>query len=334
MKTSIRLILALVLTLVAVLAVPLASASAEGLQPAQLNFSYESEDDAGFWFGNFATRIRWFNQDVSLVSTPTLSAWESTSSITLDYFAYRLNGSAFTSITASPLRTFSAEGVYDFEATGINVVGLSYEGSRTLGIDKKRPTSSSNLVPVYTGSAKITITATDTLSGPEFVMYTLDGTSQRAVPGYPWMFVVAGPTPKDPNAPFVVDVKVTSPGKHRLSWFAVDNAGNHERWHDTTFLVNPVGYVPVLGKPSVYVRGHKATVRGTVTPAARPRPAVMTVQRKGDSGWKAFATYSWWIPKYAGVYSLKRTITKKGVYRVKTAEGTGSSRWSKEFTVE
>jgi hypothetical protein len=50
--------------------------------------------------------------------------------------------------------------------------------------------------------------------------------------------------------------------------------------------------------------------------------------------WRAYATYTWWIPKYASAYSSRQTIKKHGIYRVKTTEGTGVSRWSKEFTVK
>lgn len=334
---SLRLILVLALTATAILGLSATAALADS-NPANLRLDLTSDDDAGSWLGNLGTPIRWFNQDVSIVNTPTIYPYESTSTVSLNYFGYSRDGSAFTSITASPMRTFSAQGIYSFEATGSNAIGTAYEASGSIGIDRTRPTSGSNLVPVYTGSAKITIGAADALSGPEFLLYTLDGASQRAVPRmdlrYPYFASVAALLPPDLTAPFNVEVNVTTPGVHKLSWFVVDNAGNHERWHDKTFRVNAVGYVPVLGKPTAYVRGHKAIFRGTVTPAARPRPTRLTVQRKGGNTWRAFATYTWWIPKYEGTYSLRKTIKKNGIYRVRTTQGTGSSSWSKEFEVK
>lgn len=335
---SLRSILVLALTVLAVVGYP-ASAALADTNPAYMSLHLSSDDDAGFWLGNFLTPIRWFNQDVRIVETPEIYPYESTSTVSLDYFGYSRDGSAFTSITASPERTFSKEGIYGFEATGSNAVGTAYEASASIGIDRTRPTSRSNLVPVYTGSAKITIKASDALSGPEFLLYTLDGASQKCVPRqdfkdmYLFASLAVRPRP-DLTSPFDVQVNVTTPGVHKLSWFVVDNAGNHERWHDTTFRVNAIGYVPVLGKPTAYVRGHKATFRGTLTPAARPRPAKLTLQRKSGNRWVAFKTYSWWIPKYAGTYSLRKTVSKKGVYRVKVAEGKGVSRWSKEFRVK
>jgi hypothetical protein len=329
-----RLILVLALTTTAVFGFSASAAFADS-SPANLGLDLDSDDDAGFWLGNLATRIRWFNQDVSIVGTPSVYPYESTSTVSLDYFGYSRDGSAFTSATASPLRTFSAQGIYSFEATGSNAIGTAYEASGSIGIDRTRPTSSSNLVPVYTGSAKITIRVADALSGPEFLLYTLDGASQRAVARAKIRFTsLAALPPVDLTAPFDVEVNVTTPGVHRLSWFVVDNAGNHERWHDTTFRVNALGYVPVLGRPTAHVRGHKAIFRGTVTPAARPRPVRLTVQRKGGNTWRAYATYTWRIPKYASTYSFRKTIKKDGIYRVKTTKGTGASRWSKEFTIE
>lgn len=332
-----RWVLVLAIAVVAILG--LGGTALADTAPAYLSLQFTSDDDAGFWLGNFGTPVRWFNQDVSIVQTPRVNPYDATSTVSLDYFGYSRDGSAFTSITASPMRTFSAQGIYSFEATGSNAIGTAYEASGSIGIDRTRPTSGSDLVPVYTGSAKITIRASDALSGPEFLLYTLDGSSQKAVARADWMFAPFGLLTAvdrkwNPTEPFDVEVDVTTPGVHRLSWFVVDNAGNHERWHDTTFRVNAIGYVPVLGKPTAYVRGHNAVFRGTVTPSARPRPAKLTVQRKSGATWVAFKTYSWWIPKYEGTYSLRKSIAKKGVYRVKTTEGKGVSRWSNEFRVK
>jgi hypothetical protein len=239
----------------------------------------------------------------------------------VSYLAYGLNGSALTSITASPKRTFSAEGVYSFDATG-SLAGTSYEGTSTFGIDKTRPVSSSDVVPVYDGTATVTITDTDALSGPEYILYSLDGASDFATP------TATPETTQD----FSVSAVTTTPGRHALTWYSVDNAGNQERWHETSFVVNAVGYKPVLGKPKVSVHKRTVVFGGSVTAATARKIVTLTVQRL--SGKTSVATYSVWAPKYASAYALSKYINKAGTYRVRATEGSGLSAWSNNFKIK
>lgn len=265
-----------------------------------------------YWYG-------WYNQDVSL--TGIVFETPGYVGIPLSHLAYSYNGSAYTSITASPLRTFSAEGIYAFDATG-TLSAVSYEGTGSMGIDKTRPSSSSNMVPVYDNSAVITITATDTLSGPQFIVYSLDGASDYAT-DTPDLNTLSG------------DVFVHAAGWHTLRWFTIDNAGNFEHSHQVSFLINASGYTPVLGKPHVSVRkGHTATFTGSVTPGATNKMVALTLQRKSGKSFKPFATYSVKVPKYASAYAIVKYITKAGTYHVKAAEGAGASVWSKNFTIK
>lgn len=338
MRRTLHAMLALAIAVALGVGLPAASAVAAPAPPtpASISLNFDSPGNAAWWLGNLATRIYWFNQDASLISTPTLYSYPSSGTITLDYLGLSFNGSEYASITASPKSTvLSAEGIYTFDAWGSDDADTSFEASRTFGVDKTLPSSRSNLVPVYTGSALITITASDALSGAEFVLYTLDGKSQYAVPsigdsgGY--MFAAKGPA-EIGNA-FDAGITVTTPGVHKLSWFTVDNAGNHEAWHYTTFRINKAGYVPVLGKPTTAVDGHRVGFKGSVTAASHNRPVTLTVQRKSGGSWVHFATYSKTVAKYHDSYWMKKTIAKHGTYRVMATQGAGKSRWSKEFRV-
>jgi hypothetical protein len=339
MKRSLRTTLVLTIAIIAALA--FSATSALGATRADsFNIGFVSSGDAGAWFGNLGTPIRWYNQDVSIVATPTLYAFESTSTITLSYLGYSYNGSEFTSITAETTHTvFATEGLYSFDATGSNTAEVTYEGTRTIGIDKTRPATRSNLVPVYNGSALVTITVTDALSGPEYILYTLDGAPAYAVPGIGGGLIfdslataLAVPAPPAGNS-YDIGVNVAGRGLHTLSWFAVDNAGNHGGWHSTTFRINAPGYTPVLGRPSVSVLRHRVSFKGTVTAATRAKQVILTVQRKDGSSWDSYAKFTVLVAKYAGSYWIRETISDRGKYRVKAAEANGKSRWSKEFRV-
>jgi len=320
MKKHLRASLALVVVVVAMLAFTAAVAYADPTTSLDFN---TSSPGAASWFGGLESTVTWYNQDVSITTVPTLFDFSQDSDISLNYFAYSFNGSAFTSITASPLHTFAAEGLYSFDATGTDDLDTAFEGTQTpgFGIDKTRPTSASNLVPVYDASAKVTITAADMLSGAEFIVYTLDGASDYATP--------------TPTGSLSADVVMTTPGMHTLGWFTVDNAGNHEHAHNVSFLVNATGYVPVLGKPRIKaLKKHNAVFSGSVTAATTSRTVTLTVQRLNGKKFRSFKTYTVSAAQYAGSYSLTKNLKKAGTYRVRAAEGSGVSAWSNSVKVK
>jgi hypothetical protein len=330
---SLCVMLVLTVAAAAVLACTATVAYAAPPSPAILGLNVYAPGN-GSWFGNqypgtsplIATYPQimssgwrgWYNQGASFLTTPTFLT-QSYQPIPLSYLGYSYNGSAFTSITATPHRAFWNDGIYSFDATGALVLS-SYEGTASFGIDSARPTSTSNVLPVYDTTATIAITASDTASGPEYIVFSFDG-----APDYAYAL-------SNPNA-LNLNFWVLISGPHTLRWFTIDNAGNHEYTHMASFVVNATGYVPVLGKPKVSVKKKVATFTGSVTPAATSRTVVLTVQRKSGK-WKGFATYSVTVPKYAGTYALKKSISKKGTYQVKAAEGTGASVWSKGFAIK
>lgn len=316
-----RLAFGLVIAFVCVYGVLGASASAAPITPASLNMAWLSPGNAT-WFGNTGV---WSNQNISIVGTPTLSNASTTTPIPLMYLAYSLNGGAPVNITSAPHVTLTQEGVYTWDGVGI-LNAVSYESTTTvLRIDKSRPTSWSNAVPVYDGTATVTMTATDTLSGAGFVVYSVDNVTDFASSVGPYLG----------SFPVTATINVTDPGAHSMSWFSIDRAGNHEAWHSASFRVNALGYVPQLGKPSTSVKKtRKVTFKGSVTPATSNRALKLTVQRKNGKVWKPFAVYSATVSRYMGSYSVMKYVSKAGTYRVMTAEGTGASVWSKNFVLK
>lgn len=320
-----------------------ASAYAIPITPGLLAMNHaDSANTPSFFFGNDPYTVMtspmigaypqialgpfwgWYNQDVS-ERNPTFETDSHTGPVSLDYLAYSFDGSAPTSITTLLPHTFSAQGMYTFDATG-TYSAVSYEASDTIGIDRTDPVTNSNLVPVYDDSAVITLAATDTLSGPSWTDWRLDGASTCATEcatGIPSVIVLSH------------QVVVSTPGWHTLRWFSIDNAGNFENTHLASFLVNPGGYTPILGRPSVAVRRrHTAIFAGSVTPATTSKTVTLNVWRKSGKSFKRFATYSVQAPKYASAYALAKYIAKGGTYRVYGAEGAGTSVWSKNFTIK
>jgi hypothetical protein len=319
------------------------SATTAVAAPTPATLSLDPLSPGSSWLGwGGRLGIFWSNQNTSLAETPTLYSDSASGTITLDSLAYSHNGSAYTSMTADPTGyVFSTEGLYSFEATGTDEGDESYVATDAIGIDRTRPTSRSNLVPVYTGSALITITVTDHLSGPAYIYYWLDGDSQYCYPDNR-RFVRARSVSEGRSLAsrsiywgetLDVSLSTATPGRHRLNWFTVDFAGNHEAWHQTTFQVNRTGYVPVLGRPWARVDGHRVSFRGSVTAASHKRYVTLTVQRRSGGSWVSHATYTGSVTKYQSAYFIKKSIGTHGTYRVKATQGTGKSRWSKPFHV-
>lgn len=322
-KKTLSTTLVLVIAAVAILA---SSAGAAIAAPTTYltGIPFNVEGDSAYWFGNHGTTIRWYNKNVTITTTPTIGSFVPTSTISLNYLAYSLNGSAFTSITATPKYTFSADGRYSIVATGANLIGTSYEATAALGIDTQRPSSGSNVVPVYDATATVILHAADALSGPEYLVYNLDKASEWATP-----------TPSlGATSSFDVTLTVTTAGKHTLSYFIVDNAGNHSSSHGKAFVINAIGYKPVLGRPTATVRKHKVTYKGSVTAAATKKSVTLTVERKKGKSWKSFAKYKVYVAKYMNKYSWAKTNKKSGTYRLRASQGTGRSAWSKSFKIK
>lgn len=213
------------------------------------------------------------------------------------------------------------EGLFRFLATGslTDPGSTQVEAEARVGIDKTRPTSHAFVMSL--GSASIYISADDALSGVQCILYGIDDQPEM---GYvTW----------DPDH-LTVHTTVTSAGSHTLRYCAIDNASNVQMWKYTSFSVSGGHIQPVLSLPSYKGNGSKRTFSGSTTPFDSPMTVTLTVQRRSGSSWKSYASVHATVAAYAAKYSISKSITKHGTYRVRVSEGTSKSSWSKSFAVK
>lgn len=234
-----------------------------------------------------------------------------------DFPHVQLNTGVETTYTAPII--MSAEGTYQVNLSGVNTKDERGGYYSSIGIDKTRPVTSTNAKPVYDGVANITITATDTLSGANYILSSLDGEAD-------WATATVGA---------VNYVNVTAGvGSHSLAYYSLDHAGNFSLRQTVSFSVNPVGYVPVLSNATVKVAKKKATFKGTVTAATSAATVKLAVDRKVGRKWKKYASYYVTVPQYAGSYSVAKKISKAGTYRVRAYQGSAASPKATTFKVK
>lgn len=140
---------------------------------------------------------------------------------------YSLDGAAFATYTA-PLDEFTREGVYTLRYYALDNVGnaeTTHEFKFTVDTSPPQtqltlngPHFASTVAPV----TRVALTASDNLSGVSQIQYRIDNGKMLTY-----------------REPF--SISPLSMGSHRLSYFAVDAAGNREEEHDWPFTVaNPV----------------------------------------------------------------------------------------------
>jgi hypothetical protein len=175
---------------------------------------------------------------------------------------YSLDGSAFTTYTG-PLNAFTREGPYTLRYYALDNVGnaeTTHEFQFT--VDTTPPETQLTLSGPHFASTvahvtRVTLTATDNLSGVAAIQYSIDGGKIL--------------TYREPFA-----IGPLSVGPHRLSYFALDAAGNREEAHDLPFTVaSPVSAA------SFEVRGKSVERGGTVFLA--PGSVVLLKAAEGES---------------------------------------------------
>ena len=137
---------------------------------------------------------------------------------------YSLQGSDFATYTA-PLDGFTREGSYTLRYYALDNVGNA-EDTHTLlfTVDTTPPQTQLALSGPHFASTvapvtRVALTATDNLSGVAAIQYSIDGGNTL--------------TYRDP-----FEIGPLSVGQHRMSYFAVDAAGNREEAHDWPFTVS------------------------------------------------------------------------------------------------
>jgi hypothetical protein len=300
--------------------------------PGNMGYVSSAPGYCGWWVGwypstqvyspvPFGPSARWFNQPVS-VSKFVMGGVVPTSTITpLPTGTYYLNGGPAQSFITSPTpNLLSQEGVYVLRLYGANTIGSLYESTSVVGVDRTRPKSWCDAAPVYDGSARVTITATDTLSGIELIFSSLDGASD--------MCTIALPASGDSAW---VDAGV---GSHVLTWLSIDNAGNIEGRHSATFAVNPIGFRPSLSNVRAGVSKRKVKFSGTVSPITSNATLRLLVERKIGGKWKTHANYFVLVRRYQSSWTLTKSLSKAGTFRVRAFEGTSASPKLTQFRLK
>lgn len=329
-KKALLVALCVLIAVVAIVATA-ASAFAAPAWPAALYYSSSSPGDNAWWFGElthtspvpFGNNARWFNQDVALSNfylMPTTHPSDSTI-VPLATGTYTPVGGADQSFasTTTPVH-LTRDGVYVFNLAGVNASSTAFVATASVGIDRTRPASWSDAVPIYDGTATVTISATDTLSGAEWIMYSLDGQSEYG-------------TSTIPGNQFSTHA-VAGVGSHSLSWQSVDNAGNFEGRHTVAFAVNPLGFQPTVGTVKTVVKKRKVFFAGNVSPLATSATVKLVVTRKSGAKWKSYGNYFLMVMKYHSGFGISKTFAKAGTYRVRAYEGTSASHKTTQFVVK
>lgn len=190
----------------------------------------DTHGNANFWTSPVdpSGSFYWFNQPVTVTDfafpdlgngLPTFQSATISRNIGMGYDAPAVFPDPFT---------VSEDGVYSISAAGTDDVG-SVSGTITpaFGVDMTDPVVTTDRVPFYAGTPQVTVTATDTMSGLENVLFNVDGVKSYAYE----------PDFADPGV-FSVPFSFAGEGEHVFSWVAFDNAGNAARGSETFRIDN------------------------------------------------------------------------------------------------
>ena len=158
---------------------------------------------------------------------------------------YSLGGGDYVTY-ATPLSAFTREGAYTLRYYALDNVGNA-EAPHTLDftVDTTPPKTQMQLSGPHFASSvapdtRVALAATDNLSGVAQIQYSIDGGKLLTY-----------------GAPFAIGP--LSVGPHRLIYFSVDQAGNHEEAHNWPFTV-----ASAVGTTTYEVRGRSVERGGTV----------------------------------------------------------------------
>lgn len=194
-----------------------------------LTIAFASLGNAGALHGNLnywtspvdrSGDFEWFNQDVQITDLALLDS--GSGEPTLTSAAVRLKtGSGYGAWEAVPEPfTATQDGVYSVAASGTDFLLGEVAGEITpaFGIDTVGPVITTDRAPYYSSAANVTVTATDTMSGMESVLFSVDGDRNDS-----WE-----PDFLDPST-FAATFPFSGEGMHSVSWTGFDNAGNAVR---------------------------------------------------------------------------------------------------------
>ena len=240
----------------------------------------------------------WNNQDVSV----SIVGSDNLGGAGVGTVRYSVDGGPSIDVPghSASIGTISTEGDHPVSGTLLNLFGgIEVTSPGNVRIDKTAPTTT--VQTSYVGSnLRVTLTATDNLSGVDITKYILDDGAEQTYSG-----------------PFDVSIS----GRHHLLYWSVDKAGNTETMGDT--------YVTPGAATYTTVRSVSGEVGQHVTLAARLRA---TVGKTGIAGQtlvflvdgvaigngttnaKGVATLPYVLPEKIGTMSLSATFAGDSTY--------------------
>ncbi|WP_344066013.1 OmpL47-type beta-barrel domain-containing protein [Microbacterium pumilum] len=235
----------------------------------------------------------WFTSPVTL----TLTATDTQSGI--EAITYRAGSGAFTTYSG-PIAVPVGTTVYTFRAADGkgNVSGFK---TITVKRDEDAPAATSTAAAVNTTSSKVTLAATDAVSGVASITYRVDSGSWKTY-----------------TAPFTI----TGAGVHTVEYSATDTAGNAGAVKTSQVLVGPDTSAPLLSVATTPVspNGANGWFTGTVTVAATATDVSGVARTEYRIGTGAWTVYTAPISAPAGTttYGFRSTDTKGNVSAIKT----------------
>jgi RHS repeat-associated protein len=168
----------------------------------------------------------------------TLSAIDSGSGVAATY--YKVDGGSQQTGTAVTVSGAGSHTIYFWSVD--NAGNIETQKSASFVIDTTPPTTTSNALSFYNGTAVITLSAGDTGSGVGATYYKVDGGAQTA------------------GTAITVLPPASGTATHTISFWSVDNAGNVETAHMATFTV-----IPYDGAPPLTTSNAQSAYNGTAT---------------------------------------------------------------------
>lgn len=226
----------------------------------------------------YTPRTGWLNRDVSL----SLSADDA--GVGVDSIHYSFAGSTVAADTVAGsgsgpfgLPKLTAEGtttVSFWADDKVSPANVAPTKSVEVRIDKTAPTSVAAVAASYDGTATISFTGADALSGLAGIDYEVDGRSG---------LVDSGGT-----------ASVAVPGSHTITYWAVDRAGNEETHHSATFSVTTGSTLRALAGATSVPAGSSSLLYAFLTPdvgvAEAGKPIVFERYDDGAAGWRSVGT--------------------------------------------
>jgi hypothetical protein len=227
---------------------------------------------------------------------------------------YTLNGSSPTTYT-KPV-SISTAGTTTVTYYSVDKAGNAETAlSALVLIDKTPPTLSigTNKTAIYTGTATVTASAADSMSGIKELDMRLDGKGG-------WTAIAS--------------LSTSVPGKHKVEAQAYDNAGNWRYVYK---------YIAVYGAPSLTIKASKASTTsisasGTVVPKQKTNlTLVLQVYRTSSKSWHSAASKTvttgnsgTWAGTFtglgAGKYQVQAQYKAHGYYKA------AASSWAQVIT--